>query len=274
MSAVQILVTGSTDGIGRQTALDLARMGADVIVHGRTREKADATAEALGTALKRPPLLAVAGDLASLAAVRALGAEVLARAPQLKVVIHNAGVLENKRQVTVDGFELTFAVNHLAPFLLTHLLLDCMKARAPARIVNVSSGLHSSGHIDFDDLQMKRGFDGVSAYSASKLANVLFTNELARRLGSTDVAVYALHPGVISTKLLHRGFGSGGGASVQDGARTSVFAATDPSLAGRTALYLSDARVATSAPVARDPERMRRLYDESCKLTGITGLPG
>jgi NAD(P)-dependent dehydrogenase (short-subunit alcohol dehydrogenase family) len=273
MSGTQILVTGSTDGIGRQTAIDLARLGADVVVHGRTREKAEETAAALGAALQRAPLLAVAGDLSSLNAVRALAADVLARAPRLSVVIHNAGVLEKQRHVTADGHELTFAVNHLAPFLLTHLLLDRLKERAPSRIVNVSSGLHGSGHIDFDDLQMSRGFDGVSAYSASKLANVLFTNELARRLGSTDVGVYALHPGVISTKLLHRGFGTGGG-SVEEGARTSVFAATDPSLAGRTALYLANARVATSAAIARDPEIMRRLYDESCRLTEIAGLPG
>jgi retinol dehydrogenase 14 len=272
MIAPQILVTGATDGIGRQTALELARRGADVVVHGRNREKAEQAAAAIGETLKRPPLTSVAGDLASLSAVRELAADVLARAPRLSILINNAGILDKKRVVTVDGFERTFAVNYLAPFLLTHLLLARLRENAPARIVNVSSGLHESGDLDFDDLQMTRDFDGVAAYSASKLGNVLFTNELARRLRSTDVGVFALHPGVIGTKLLRGSFGMGG-ASLEEGARTTVYAALDPSLAGRSALYFSNAREAVSSARARNAKTMRRLYDESCKLAGIPGLP-
>jgi len=273
MSAPTVLVTGSTDGIGRQTAIELARRGVEVLLHGRSREKVEAVARELGRELGRPALGAVAGDLSSLAAVRALAEEVRARAPGLNVLVNNAGVFESERQVTVDGFERSFHVNHLAPFLLTHLLLDRLRERVPARVINVSSIAHQRGTIAFDDLQSARSFDGYAAYAASKLANVLFTNELARRLGSAELAVFALHPGVIGTKLLQQGFGMGG-ASLEEGARTSVFAALDPSLRGKTALYLSDGKVAKSSAASRDPEAMRRLYEESCKLVGIAGLPG
>jgi NAD(P)-dependent dehydrogenase (short-subunit alcohol dehydrogenase family) len=271
MSARQILVTGSTDGIGRQTALELARAGAEVVVHGRTLDKARRAAGEIAAETGRE-VLAVAADLASLAEVRALAADVLARAPRLSVLVNNAGILDRERHTTVDGLERTFVVNHLAHFLLTHLLLDRLRGNAPARIVNVSSGLHSSGQIDFADLQRVHRYDGFSAYSDSKLANVLFTNELARRLGKPDVGVFALHPGVIGTKLLRVGFGSGG-ASVEDGARTSVYAALDPALDGRTGLYLANARESKCAPAGRDGKLMRALYDASCRLAGVQGLP-
>ena len=263
-----ILVTGATDGIGKQTALELARLGAEVWIHGRTRDKAERVAEQVGA---RGAFVA---DLASLDEVRALAADVEARAPSLDVVVHNAGVFEETRALSADGYERTLAVNHLAPFLLTHLLLPLLEAHRPSRVVNVSSGVHAQrGGLDLDDLQREVGYDGQRAYAASKLCNVLFTNELARRLDDPTLSVFALHPGVIATKLLHRGFG-GGGAPLEAGARTTVFAATHPSLDGKTALYLRDGTVSDCAPIGRDPALMRGLYERSCELVGIEGLPG
>jgi len=263
-----ILVTGATDGIGKQTAFELALLGAEVWVHGRSREKAERVAAEVGAQG------AFTADLASLEQVRALAADVEARAPALDVIVHNAGVFEDRRTLSADGYELTLAVNHLAPFLLTHLLLPVLRANRPSRVVNVSSGVHALREgLDLDDLQREARYDGQSAYAGSKLCNVLFTNELARRLDDPTLSVLALHPGVIATKLLHRGFG-GGGAPLEAGARTSVFAATHPSLDGKTALYLRDGTVSDCAPIGRDPALMRELYDRSCRLVGIDGLPG
>lgn len=271
MNKSLILVTGATDGIGKQTALELIRAGADVIVHGRSKEKVTATAEEIARQAGGRAPDTVVGDLASMDAVRELARALRSRPRLPAVLLHNAGVFETERHVTVDGFERTFAINHLAPFLLTHLLLD--KLVAPARIVLVASGVHRSGRISLDDLHLARGYEGYRAYAQSKLANVLFANELARRLGNPAIGVFSLHPGVIATKLLRTGFG-GGGASLSTGARTSVFAALDPSLEGRTALYLDDAKVARCSDAGRDEKAMRALYDASCALVGIDGLPG
>ena len=211
------------------------------------------------------------GDLSSMNAVRAMATELRARPAFPSVLLHNAGVFETERHVTSDGFERTFAVNHLAPFLLTHLLLD--KLVSASRIVLVASVAHQRGQIALDDLQLEKGYEGYRAYAQSKLANVLFANELARRLGNPEIGVLSLHPGVIATKLLRTGFG-GGGASLASGARTSVFAALDPSLKGQTALYLDDAKVSRSSAAARDEKLMRTFYEVSCRLLGIDGLPG
>ena len=228
MTTPTILVTGATDGIGRATALGLARRGARVLVHGRSRPKAEAVAQAIRRAGgQADPVVA---DLASLAEVHRLAAEVRAAAPRLTVLLHNAGVFQNERSESREGYELTFAVNHLAPFLLTALLLDHLTASSPARVVTVASVAHGQGRLDFDDLQSRRDYSGYAAYAASKLANVLFARALARRLEGTAVTSNALHPGVVTTKLLEAGFGMTG-ITPEQGAATSIWAATAPELA-------------------------------------------
>jgi NAD(P)-dependent dehydrogenase (short-subunit alcohol dehydrogenase family) len=192
----------------------------------------------------------------------------------LDVLVNNAGLVENRRRLSRDGFELTFAVNHLAPFLLTHLLLEPLTAAPQGRVVNVASMVHSSGEVDLDDLSLEERYSGYGAYANSKLMNVLFTHELARRLQGTKVTTYALHPGVIGTKLLHAAFGGMGGGSVAQGARTSVYCATAPELAGVSGRYYDDARESRCAARANDPKTERALYEKSAQLAGVTPLSG
>jgi retinol dehydrogenase-14 len=272
MTERTFLVTGATDGIGRQTALTLARRGGRVLVHGRSRAKAEAARDAIRDATSADRAEAVFGDLSSLDEVKALAAQAADLAPRLDVLIHNAGIFANERALSRDGFELTLAVNHLAPFLLTHLLLPQLQASDEPRVVNVSSVAHNRGAVDWDDLQMERGFSGYRAYAASKLMNVLFSFDLARRLVSPFVAVNALHPGVIGTKLLREGFHMSG-ASVEEGAATSLRLATDPALARVTGKYFSDEQEARAARQAHDRAAQERLYAESARLTGVPPLP-
>lgn len=265
MTTPNHVVTGATDGIGFETALQLARHGARVLVHGRT---ADKSAEACARLRKLEPtgeFAPVHGDFGRLSDVRALAMQIAQLAPKLDVLVNNAGVFMKTRVETVDGFETTFQVNHLAPFLLTVLLLPQLKAGGFARVVNVSSMAHARGRVDLEDLG-SRDFDGYGAYSLSKLLNVHFTHELARKLEGTKVTTYALHPGVITTKLLKTGFGMGG-ASLESGAKTSVFCATSPTLEGVTGKYYSDSREARAAPQANDPELEAKLWALSERLT-------
>ena len=263
-----ILVTGSSDGIGRATARELAERGCAVIVHGRNERRAQEAAREIAGASGSRSVTAVAGDFASLEEVRAMAAQILRTSPRLDVLINNAGIAVRRRRTTRDGFESTFAVNHLAPFLLTNLLLDRLRESAPARIVNVSSGVHTGGRIDFDDLQMERGFDGWQAYSNSKFANALFTCELARRLDLAEVTANFLHPGVIDTKLLHVNFG--GGAPVSDGARTPVHLALAPQLASVSGRYFVDRRQTRPASATGDPRLATDLWHVSAALTGLS----
>ena len=263
-----ILVTGSTDGIGLATARELARRGCAVIVHGRNDRRAEAAARELADATGNRNVTTVAGDFGSLAEVRAMADRVLAACPRLDVLINNAGIAVRRRRTTKEGFESTFAVNHLAPFLLTNLLLDRLRESAPARVVNVSSGVHSSGRIDFDDLQMERRFDGWQAYCNSKFANALFTCELARRLDAAEVTANFLHPGVIDTKLLHVNFG--GGSPVADGARTSVHLAVAAEVATITGAYFVDERQTRASSASGDRRLAAELWRVSAALTGLT----
>ena len=278
-----VLVTGSTDGIGLETALELARRGARLIVHGRRAERIEAAADALRAVAADAVAGTAQADLGVLDDVRRL-AQRLAELPAAHVLLNNAGVFEQQRAVTVDGFERTLAVNHLAPFLLTHLLLADRggAGRALLRVVNVSSIAHNRGQIALDDLHFeRRRFDGYSAYAASKLANVLFTLDLARRLHEAGRAVTtnALHPGVVSTKLLTEGFQMRGPDSLAEGAATSVMLALDPqfgpragSEAGATGGYYSNRRPAAVNQVARDARLQRELYERSRELTGAPSL--
>jgi NAD(P)-dependent dehydrogenase (short-subunit alcohol dehydrogenase family) len=272
-TGMTILVTGATDGIGTQTALELLRRGHHVVVHGRNAAKVDAVKADLTARVAGARVDGVVFDLASLAAVRAGAAEVLARHERLHVLLNNAGVFSHARQVTVDGFELSFGVNHLAHFLLTELLLPRLVDSAAAagrasRVVNVSSQAHQGGRIVLTDLQLTRGYTGFAAYGASKLANVLHAKALAARLDAAQVTANSLHPGVIATKLLRQGWGASG-ASLEQGARTSVYVALDPALEGVSGRYFSDSREAQPSGAAQDAQLAADLEKASLRLVGL-----
>jgi NAD(P)-dependent dehydrogenase (short-subunit alcohol dehydrogenase family) len=278
------LVTGATRGLGRVVALELARQGATVLLVGRDRDRTLAAAEACRAQRGGGAVDPLVADLSSLAEVRRLGEEVRRRYPRLHVLINNAGAIFARRQVTVDGFERTFALNHLAPFLLTDVLLETLKASAPSRIVNVSSRSHRRGAIDFRDLQGARryGLGGRRAYSQSKLANVLFTYELARRLDGTGVAVNAVHPGVVATDF---GRNNGGLTGLvtrlakrlfrrfvltpEEGADTILYLASSPEVEGVSGKYWVRRRPVPSSAASYDESTQRRLWDVSARLTGV-----
>ena len=264
----KIFITGATDGIGRQTALDLAAMGARVLIHGRNPQKLKSTAEEIQKLKAGAKVETYLADFASLSQVRRLGKEIRRDHDRLDVLINNAGVLENRQRKSEDGYEMTFAVNHLAPFVLTSFLVDALKKGAPSRIVNVSSMMHSH-FIDFENLQGEKGFEGYEAYGLSKLCNILFTYELAERLKGTGVTVNCLHPGVINTKLSGGGLGGSGGGSGSHRSRTCMFVATDERLADVTGRYFMNMRETRSADITYDPGIRKKLWRISESLTGI-----
>lgn len=268
MTRQTFLVTGATDGIGKQTALNVVRLGGRVLVHGRNQDRAEAAVADLKRASGSSELVPVVGDFASLAQVRNLAEEIRAKAERLDVLVHNAGVYMKTRVLTADGLETTFQVNHLASFLLTHLLLDRLEAAPAARIVVVSSVAHQGGYIDLHNLQGEKNFDGYGAYALSKLANLLFAFELAERLRGTRVTVNALHPGVISTKLLKAGFNMDG-SDVERGARTSTYLATSPEVEGVTGRYYMECKPTASSLYAADPILRGRFWDASEALAKL-----
>ncbi|GAB4492571.1 MAG: SDR family oxidoreductase [Anaerolineales bacterium] len=255
-----MLVTGASDGIGKATALELARRGALVILHGRSLERLEQTQEEIASQVPGAQTEIVLADLASLEQVRGLALEVEARFDRLDVLIHNAGVFMKERQLSADGFEMTLAVNHLAPFLLTWELLPLLEESA-ARVVTVSSVAHRRGQIDFDDLNAEKSFDGYRAYAQSKLANILFANELAA-ITAGKMTSNSLHPGVITTKLLKAGFDTTG-ADPASGAATSVYLATSPEVEKISGKYFSDSRLAPLAPQALDLAAQKKLWEIS-----------
>jgi NAD(P)-dependent dehydrogenase (short-subunit alcohol dehydrogenase family) len=274
------LVTGATSGIGAATASELARLGARVVIVGRDAGRcAGAVAR-----IRRAGGLAEAlvADLSSQASVRALAASFGRRHDRLDVLVNNAGAYFARRQLSADGVELTFALNHLGPFLLTLLLLDRLGASASARVVNVSSVAHEGLRLDFDDLQAERRYDRLEAYGRSKLANLLFTYELARRLEGMRATANALHPGSVAThlgadrgwlrvrlrNLVRRGL-----LDPERGARTTVHVASAPELEGVTGRYFTDCREARSSEASRDPAAGARLWAASEQLTGLRWSP-
>ncbi len=261
-----ILITGSTDGIGRQTALELAGMGETILIHGRDRRRVEKTVRMVRDETGNNRIDSFVADLSSLRQVRELAREVKNRFESLDVLINNAGVYQGKLRHSEDGYEMTFAVNHLAHFLLTLLLLELLRKKERARIVNVASMAHASS-IDFDNLQGEKGFDPYGAYSLSKLANIMFTYSLAERLEGEGVTANCLHPGVIDTKLLRAGFG--GGSPVSTGARTSVYCATAPELKGVSGKYFRDSREAKTSAVSYDKDTSERLWSLSEDMAGI-----
>lgn len=275
-----VMITGATNGIGRIAALELARKGAHVVVHGRARERVEAVvAEISAAGGQARGLLA---DLSRMSDIHALADDFKRQYDRLDVLINNAGAVFTDRQLSADGCEMTFAVNHISYFLLTHLLLDVIKASAPARIINVSSDAHKAVKaLDFDHLG--QGGAGFGAYSQSKMMNLLFTFELARRLEGSGVTVNALHPGFVAT-----GFGKNNSGTVgaimrfvvgtlmkpmartpEQGAQTTVYLASSPQVEGVTGQYFVDSRPAQPQPYAHDREAQRRLWERSEQITGI-----
>ncbi len=277
MSGRICLVTGATRGIGRATAEALAKSGAHVLLHGRDSASVGAVCREM---VRYGHVNGVVGDLSSLAAVRKLANEVAAQHPRLDVLVNNAGTGTRRRQVTVDGFERTFAVNHLAPFLLTNLLLERLKAGKAARVVTVSSMAHRGAALDFDDLNWeKRKYSGLGAYGASKLANILFTVELANRLAGSGVTANCLHPGVVATNIF-AAFGGRTGKvftvllrpfmlSPANGAKTSVYLASSPEVEKVTGKFFDKCREVTPTPAAQDIAAAKQLWEISAKLTGL-----
>jgi retinol dehydrogenase 14 len=269
-----VLVTGATDGIGKETALELARLGARVIVHGRNEARVAAAFEELQSVSETPPPEPVMADFGSLSEVRALTVELSRRGLAIDTLINNAGVYMKRRELSAEGIELTLAVNHFAHVLLTHLLLESQVGQSLTRIINVSSIAHARANIDLDDIENTRAnFDDYQAYATSKFANVLFTVELARRLRSRGVMVNALHPGVVSTKLLETGFEMRGPDSLGKGARTSVMLAISPEYAHISGAYFVEGREGHMNRRAADPDLAARYYEASVARVGARTLP-
>ena len=267
-----VLVTGSTDGIGRATARALAAGGMKVILHGRSKGKVDAALAKLSAELPGADLAGVAFDLGSLASVRKGADQVLAIAPKLHVLVNNAGIFADERTLTEDGIELTLAVSHVGPFLLTELLaprLEASATDAPSRVINVSSIAHTRGKIVIGDLSMVDSWTGYGAYAAAKLANVMHAIELAARHDPAKLVAYSLHPGVISTKLLRQGFGPVQGGSVEQGARTSVRLAGATSVDDPSGTYFNEGTPTPPAVAARDKMLRESLWDATMGLAKL-----
>jgi NAD(P)-dependent dehydrogenase (short-subunit alcohol dehydrogenase family) len=274
------MVTGATSGIGKETALGLAQMGATVVLVGRDHARGEAAQSEIKTKSGNNAVDLLLADLSSQESIRQLAESFLQKYTQLHVLINNAGVFMLTRRETVDGLETTFAVNQLAPFLLTNLLLDVLKASAPARIVNVSSDAHEAGYIKMDDLQAEKQYRFMRPYGQSKLAVVLFTYELARRLEGTGVTANCLHPGFVATNIGQSGVGSVGravvkfifsnlGISAEEGAKTSIYLASSPDVEGVTGKYFVKSIPKRSAAISYDETLQRQLWEESAKLVKL-----
>ncbi|MFQ3597715.1 MAG: SDR family oxidoreductase [Chloroherpetonaceae bacterium] len=264
-----VLITGATDGIGKQTALDLAKAGATVLLHGRNPKRLIETMSDIRAKLPGIKLDCFNADFASLNAIRKMVVDLRQKYSRLDVLINNAGVFMKTRELSHDGYEMTFAVNHLAHFFLTHLCMPLLKASSEPRVITVSSIAHMRATLDMDNLQGEKKFEGYNAYSLSKLANVLFAVELANTMKGSTLTSNALHPGVISTKLLEAGFAMKG-ASLEEGAETSVYLAMSPEVAGVSGKYFVKKRPQAYNPIADNSEIRKRFWEHSCRLVGIT----
>ena len=265
-----ILVTGSTDGIGKETALQLARMGAKVLLHGRDQKKGQAVLEEIRFKTGNDRLEFYLADLSSQRQVRDLARDVSENNNFLNVLINNAGTFMPERKLTDDGIETTFAVNYLAPFLLTKELENLLKLSAPSRIVNVTSIAHWNARLEWDNLMGEKRYSGFDAYALSKLAMILFTYALADRLVDSGVTANCLHPGVIKTKLLRAGFGDYPGDTPENGARPSVYLASSPKVKNFTGYYCEECKLAKSSPASYDRELQRNLWRIGEELTRST----
>jgi len=281
MKGKTCVVTGATAGIGKETAVALAAAGARVAIVCRTRDKGERALAEIRQRSGGDVVLFVA-DLGSQRAVRALASRLTAALPRVDVLVNNAGLILDQRVLTEDGLETTFAVNHIGYFLLSRLLEPKLCASAPARIVNIASGAHRGATIRFDDLMGAHAYDGWRAYAQSKLANIVFTYELARRLAGTGVTANCLHPGAVATN-----FGSAGPALIRvavrvgrpfmkspaRGAATSIYLASSPEVEGVSGKYFVNRREARSSDESYDPEVAARLWKVSEELTAASDVP-
>lgn len=281
MNGKVCLITGANSGIGKATAMGLAKLGATVVMVCRNRDRGEAAMAEIKAASGNQAVDLMLADLSSQASVRQLVSDFKDRYPQLHVLVNNAGVFLSKRTVTVDGIETHFAVNYLAPFLLTNLLLDVLEASAPARVVNVAGVYHRKATMDFDDLMCEKDYSGSKANNRTKLALVLFTYELARRLEGTGVAANCLHPGAAATGLIEKDpdfppisrffyklfkpFSS----SPEKGAETSIYLASSPEVKGVTGKYFEKKAAVESYPESNDVAIAKRLWEVSAELTGL-----
>lgn len=275
-----VMVTGANAGIGKVTARELAKMGATVIMVARSRRRGEEALAEVKAASGSDTVALMLADLSSQESIRQLAAEFKANYGRLHVLVNNAGAIFMNRRESVDGLEMTFALNHLGYYLLTMLLLDTLKASAPARIINVTSGAHFGGRINFDDLQMQKRYAGFRAYSASKLANVLFTYELARRLEGHNVTANCLHPGFVASNFAkNNGLLSRIGMtllrplalSADKGAETSVYLASSPEVEGVTGSYFDKKKSIKSAAHSYDEATAQRLWQISGELARVDG---
>jgi NAD(P)-dependent dehydrogenase (short-subunit alcohol dehydrogenase family) len=270
------MITGSNSGIGKATAFELAGKGATLVMVARDQQKGELAMSEIRKQTGNDSIDLLLADLSSLQSVRDLAQRFQAKYPKLHVLINNAGLYNQRRHLTPDGYEATFAINYLAPFLLTNLLLEELKSSAPSRIVNVSSVGHYNGHIDFDDLNMDKNYGGWKAYQQSKLALVLFTRELARKLEGTGVTVNSVHPGTVATNIWSRPMGPLGFimavpklfmTSPKKGAETDVYLAASPEAQKANGEYWDTLKVKKSSEESYDEDIAKRLWEVSMKLT-------
>jgi NAD(P)-dependent dehydrogenase (short-subunit alcohol dehydrogenase family) len=282
MTAMQgkvVVVTGATSGLGRLAAIRLAEMGARLVVIARHSGRAEQVLEELRQAGPGVAHTVHLADLSLMREVKRVGAQIAAAEPRINVLVNNAGSIFGSRRVTEEGLELTFATNHMAYFVLTHLLLDRLKTSAPARIVNTASGAHFGKRLDFDDLQATRSYRAQDVYGRSKLCNILFTRELARRLQGTGVTANCFHPGFVATNFGQRNAGLFGIAvriamvfagKPEPGAATLVYLATDPAVESVSGEYFRDCEVRRPSHEARDVADARRLWEESVRIAVLS----
>ncbi|KAK2886653.1 retinol dehydrogenase 12, like [Channa argus] len=274
-----VIITGANTGIGKETALDLAKRGAKVILACRDIEKAQVATKEVIESSGNENVVCMKLDLADSKSIREFAEAINKDEPKLNILINNAGVMVCPYGKTADGFEMQIGVNHLGHFLLTYLLIDLIKKSTPARIVNVSSMAHSFGSINLDDLNSEQSYDKNKAYAQSKLANVLFTRSLAKRLEGTGVTTYSLHPGVIKTDLWRHLNGpqqflwkmaSPFIKNSAQGAQTTIYCAVEPSLANESGGYYSDCAPANCSAAGKDDEMAQKLWELSCRMLFIT----
>jgi NAD(P)-dependent dehydrogenase (short-subunit alcohol dehydrogenase family) len=273
------VITGATDGIGKAAAYDLAVQGAKLLIHGRDPDKGARVVAELKARSHNPQIAFLPADFSSLAEVRRLAAAIIERTPRVDVLINNAGGFTARRTLSKDGYEMTFAVNHLAPFLLTHLLLDPLQSTPLSRIVTTASSAHKGASIQFDNLQAAGRYSAMGAYGVSKLANILFTRTLAKRLQGSGVTATCLHPGFVRTQI-GRGIDAGAGRlifglislfarSPEKGAQTLVYLAASPQVQGASGGYYFDCKEIPPAPAAQDDAVAERLWKISENMVGI-----
>jgi NAD(P)-dependent dehydrogenase (short-subunit alcohol dehydrogenase family) len=282
MQGKVVVITGATSGLGRIAATRLAQMGARLVLVARDHARADKTLAALREAGPSQPHTTYLADLSLMADVKRVGAEIAAAEPRIDVLINNAGSLFSSRQVTTEGLERTFATNHMAYFILTQMLLPSLKAAGRARIVNTASGAHRGNRLDFDDLQSTRGYRAQTVYGRTKLCNILFTRELAKRLAGTGITANCPHPGFVATGLGQRDNGLVNAiiwivfrfaSKPEPGAETIVYLASDPDVADVSGEYFYGCELARPSTEARDTATAQRLWEESVKIAVLSKSP-